>query len=133
MSNDRPLQISYEQTNPEWASRLVAAMPGIGNLISNAVAEEFSRYARDSVFSGGVLPVQTGETRDSVRFFKIRDGIFGVRPGVGIPGRLNYLYGLARKGYPAMERAYRQFESEGRTKQIATRVYESMQRRVVEA
>jgi hypothetical protein len=78
-------------------------------------AGTFSEYVRDNYLSGQALNVgeggrklKSGEyrpggiTRESTRFYRMKDKRvsdlprYMVRPGVGIPGSLNYLYGIAR-------------------------------------
>jgi hypothetical protein len=70
----------------------------IGNRMVNLMAEEFARYVRLSKLSGQVLSPASGKTKESVKFFKDkrRKSVFVVRPGVGIPGSLNYLTGFER-------------------------------------
>jgi len=104
-------------------------LPDIGNLIANAIAEEYAETVRENYLSGQVLQVITGETRASVKFFKERPGRFGVRPGVGVPGNLNYLAGLARRGYEFMRTSNQAFQSANRPREIAERVMRGIIRR----
>jgi hypothetical protein len=79
------------------------------------IASLFAKYLRENKLSGQVLQVgkdrlvshgatlhQAGLTRYSTQPYstKNRYGVpsYIVRPGVGVPGNLNYLYGMAR-GY----------------------------------
>jgi hypothetical protein len=70
----------------------------IGNFIANQISAEFAGFVRKYYLSGQVLKVYTGETRSSLKFFKLKHGSFGVRPGSGIRGRLNYLKLFERGG-----------------------------------
>lgn len=54
-------------------------------------AEDFVEYVRSSWLSGQAMQVRTGRTRDSVTPWTNKKGQILVRPGVGIPGTLNYL------------------------------------------
>lgn len=70
----------------------------MANRITNLWAENFAEYVRVMELSGQVLDVQTGETRESVGFFKFKGAkaSYAVRPGAGISGHLNYLAGMQR-------------------------------------
>ena len=61
----------------------------------------FAEYVRLNKLSGQSLPKLTGETWDSTRSYLMTkkygaNPAYMVRPGVGIRGSLNYLYGMAR-------------------------------------
>lgn len=108
-------------------------LPDIANLITNAITSEYAEYVRDSYLRGQVLQAITGETLESVRFFKVKETVrfaeHGVRPGAGIRGRLNYLVGLARKGYDFMGPSAEAFAAANRPQQIADRVMAGIIRR----
>jgi hypothetical protein len=62
---------------------------------------KFAEYVRDYKLSGQSLYEPTGETKESTKPYRMtkKYGVvpaYLVRPGVGIPGSLNYLYGMAR-------------------------------------
>jgi hypothetical protein len=62
---------------------------------------KFAEYVRLQKLSDQSLNALTGETRDSLKSYRMtkKYGVvpaYMVRPGVGIPGSLNYLYGMAR-------------------------------------
>jgi hypothetical protein len=77
-------------------------------------SHKFAEYVRDNYLSGQRLAVGVGRTlkggknrpggttRESTRPYRMKDRRgsdlprYMVRPGVGIPGSLNYLYGIAR-------------------------------------
>lgn len=99
--------------------RLLKDYPGIGNFIANQVAEELAEHVVNRKLSGQVLNVRTGTTRGSTTFYKIKEGMFGVRPGVGIRGALNYLIGFERGSRPFMGPAYREYSASGRPEKIA--------------
>lgn len=66
--------------------------------ITNLWAASLAEYIRANELSGQALNVETGETRDSMGFyrFKGKKASFAVRPGKGIAGHLNYLGGMQR-------------------------------------
>lgn len=106
--------------------RLLKDYPGIGNFIANQAAEGLAEYVVDRKLSGQVLSVRTGETRGSTTFYKIKEGMFGVRPGVGIRGSLNYLIRFERGGRPFMGPAYREYSASGQPEEIARSVLASV-------
>jgi hypothetical protein len=63
------------------------------------VSAVFTEWLQKSKFHD-VFEDRTGETRKSIGFYrtKKKNPEYLIRPGVGIPGMLNYLYGEAR-GY----------------------------------
>lgn len=103
--------------------------PATGNLITNAIAEDYARFVRDRYLSGQVLDVRSGGTRESVRFFKEGTGQFGVRPGVGIVGRLNYLLKFERADRPFMEPSFREYRATRRHLEIMQRITNAMFRK----
>lgn len=104
-------------------------LPDIANLITNAIASEYAEYVKSNYLSGQVLQAITGETRDSVKFYDEKTAVYRVRPGTGIPGNLNYLAGLARKGYDFMGPSAEAFAAANRPQQIADRVMAGIIRR----
>jgi hypothetical protein len=99
----------------------------------------FAEYLRANKLSGQVYPALTGETRESTKQYAARKR-FGtpayiVRPGVGIPGNLNYLYGMAR-GYavrngeafrydhprPFLKEGWREFRAGGKVRTLTEAV-----------
>jgi len=101
----------------------------IGNLISDAIAEAYAKFVRERYLSGQVLAIRTGATLGSVKFFKLKTGVFGVRPGVGIRGSLNYLYRFERGARPFMGPSFRAFKATGEHKEIMLRIYNAMARK----
>jgi hypothetical protein len=109
-------------------------VPKMGNRMLNLISEAFAEYVRRNKLSGQVLDVISGETRDSVGFYKIRNARTSkwvVRPGLGIPGHLNYLAGFARgmmvsvRGHaytvrprPFMKPGWKEFRASGEVKKI---------------
>lgn len=63
----------------------------IQNFVVAEISKDYAEYQRDRYLSGQYLNIRSGETKESVRFYKVKDGRFEVSPGVGIVGRKNYL------------------------------------------
>ena len=63
----------------------------IQNYVVAEISKDYAEYQRERYLSGQYLSVRSGVTKDSVRFYKVKDGRFEVSPGVGIVGRKNYL------------------------------------------
>jgi len=101
----------------------------IGNLISNAIAEAYAKFLRERYLSGQVLAIRTAETVRSVKFFKLKKGVFGVRPGYGIRGRLNYLYRFERGARPFMGPSFAAFKASGEHREIMVRIYNAMMKK----
>lgn len=108
-----------------------ARLPHTGNLIADKVAAEYAQYVREQWLSGQRLLVRTGTTRKSVRFFKMKNGVFGVRPGSGVPGRLNYLVKFERMGGKRafMKPSWRAFRKSMRHRKIASDLVQRALRR----
>lgn len=104
--------------------RFGASLPKLNNYAASVIAQEYAEFVRAKYLSGQKLRAMTGETRSSVRFFKMRNGMFGVRPGSGIPGRLNYLYKFERGSRAFMGPSRRAFKGTGRPADIAKDVYD---------
>lgn len=113
----------------------IKAQPGIGNLIANAIAEKYAEYLRRNYFSGQSFAVKTGETRRSVKFLKMDkiypEGVFFVRPGIGIEGMLNYLYPFERGSRPFMKPSFASFDATGEPLKIAQRIYNAMEKKIL--
>lgn len=103
--------------------KFIAAQPAVANLISSAISKEYAEYLKGGYLSGQVLGKISGETFDSTKFFKMKNGIFGVRPGSGVTGRLNYLHRFERGDRPFMKPSFASFKSSGRPGRIALRIY----------
>lgn len=113
-------------------------VPKMGNRTLNLISEAFADYVRRNKLSGQVLDVLTGETRGSVGFYKIksaRTSKWVVRPGMGVPGHLNYLAGFGRgmmvsvRGRsftvhprPFMKPGWKEFRASGEPRRIARAV-----------
>lgn len=95
--------------------------PGLGNYIAYRLSKELAEYIRSRKLSGQVLRKISGETFESTRFFKIKSGIFGVRPGVGIRGRLNYLYRFERGRRAFMGPGAKEFFASAEVEKIESR------------
>lgn len=65
--------------------------PSLTNYIVSEVSKGLAKFQKEGYLRGQYLNKKSGETYDSVRFFKMQNGVFGVRPGSGVVGRLNYL------------------------------------------
>lgn len=65
--------------------------PRIENYIVSEIAKAFAEHEKETTLSGQVLGEQTGETKASTKFYKLKSGHFRVSPGAGVSGRLNYL------------------------------------------
>lgn len=92
------LRTDIKRLHKGYLKTFGASQPGIGNYVANQLAEGYAKLLRDQYLSGQVLDTVTGTTRGSVKFYKLRKGVFAVRPGVGVPGSLNYLYIHERGG-----------------------------------
>lgn len=125
------LSVDVQRYGERHFQDFIKAQPGIGNLIANAIAERYKRYLQQRYLSGQVLGVRTDETRGSVKFFKLKTGVFGVRPGYGITGRLNYLYRFERGDKPFMRPSFDAYVATGEPLEIASRIYNAMQKRTL--
>jgi hypothetical protein len=123
--------IDIVRRRPGSLKKLGEATPAIGNLIANAISADYAKYVRLHYLSGQVLGVRTGETRESTKFFKEDTGVFGVRPGVGIRGRLNYLMKYERGSRPFMKPSKERYQASGAPGDIAKRIYDAMERRIL--
>lgn len=81
--------------------------PKIKNYMIAEVSKHLAEYEKQRYLSGQYLNRQRGVTHDSVKFFKMKNGVFGVRPGAGVPGRLNYL-NVYLKGQDSLGRTFPQ-------------------------
>lgn len=93
-----------------------------GNRLSNAIAEDFKKFVQDSIFNNRFFAVITGQTKQAVKFAKVSNGRFVVRPGIGVPGMQNYLNLWEKRMRPGM-RAFmkpsqREYRNSPRRKQI---------------
>ncbi len=103
-------------------SRLRKALPKTANYIAAKISEEYADLIRTQYLSGQRLRSRRGLTRGSVKFFKERTGVFGVRPGVGISGRLNYLLRFERgRSRAFMRPSWQAFKAKMRHRKIASK------------
>jgi hypothetical protein len=109
--------------------RLAKALPKTRNYIASKIGEAYAEFVRRGYLSGQVLAVRRGVTRRSAKFFKQRAGVFGVRPGVGVPGRLNYLARFERRGRSFMGRSARAFKRGRLHERIARKTIAEIMRR----
>jgi len=109
----------------------IKAQPAVGNLIVNAIAESYKLFLQRNYLSWQVLGIRTGETRGSVRFFKLSTGAFGVRPGYGIRGRLNYLLRFERGERPFMKPSFEAYKRTGEHKEIMVRIYNAVEKKIL--
>lgn len=73
-------------------SRAARLLKGWVRSATGDVANEAGRHIKTRFLRGQALNYITGTTHDSLRqWFIPRDGSWWIRPGVGIPGSLNYL------------------------------------------
>jgi hypothetical protein len=111
-------------------TRLRKSFPNVANYIANQVAEEYARFVREQYLSGQKLGVRSGVTRRSTKFFKQKNGVFGVRPGSGVRGRLNYLLRYERGRRAFMGPSLRAFRRQKRHKRIAGKAIAGVLRRM---
>lgn len=90
------IQVEVNDTVGYKIERLARDFPAINNFMISAISVDFADYIRKKKLSGQALAERTGELKESVRFYKLKNGIFGVRPGAGVRGRLNYVVGFER-------------------------------------
>lgn len=88
-------------------------------------AEQYTQYVKFGWLSGKALDVRTGKTRDSVRPWTNKKKQIFVRPGVGIPGSLNYLGRWTGTSREFMRPSFRAF-GEGRVSSIVDRNIDRM-------
>jgi hypothetical protein len=102
--------------------RFSKAMPEIHNFIISEIAEAFA-HKEKTVF-GAMFDQESGQTRESIKFFKIRRSHFRVRPGAGVNGRLNYL-AIFQKGGTILpkKKASLAIEFEGGVVRLVKSVY----------
>lgn len=81
--------------------------PKIKNYMIAEVSKALAKHEKQNYLAGQYLNKDSGTTYDSVKFFKMKSGVFGVRPGAGVPGRLNYLNVYVR-GFDSLGRSYHQ-------------------------
>jgi hypothetical protein len=97
--SDITMQIAGKWPN---LGRMASALEFVVAQATSATSREFAEYARDygasaSIFEGhGKHPGQTLRSIDIYRYKKRDKPSYVIRPGVGITGMLNYLYGEAR-------------------------------------
>jgi hypothetical protein len=144
------IRMSLRRVNKGALGKFADKHPRQANYIVSVIADRLAEFIRITRLSGQVLrersfaeraqrtrpgrPVRTRSTKESTRFFKMGRGHtrgagsarnkiqFGVRPGSGIRGRLNYLMRFERGDPPGpfMEPAFKDFRRRGIPKQIAT-------------
>lgn len=132
------MKIELARIDLPFFARLWGRLPKVANFIVSAVADEFTDYVKSQKLSGQVLKVGTPGSqgaRGSTRFFKMKPGEFGIRPGSRVRGRLNYLMGFERgfrsgslKGVrrPFMQPAEREFEMSGKVGAIGNRIMNAL-------
>jgi len=125
------LSVDVKRLGERNFKEFIKVQPAIGNLIVNAIAEKYAGYVRQRYLTGQVLTPRTGETWWSTRFFKIGTGAFGVRPGVGVRGRLNYLLRFERGDRPFMKPSFEAFRRTREPEKISVRIYNAMERKIL--
>lgn len=90
------LSLNLRRTKDEGIKDVVRRMPRAGNYMANQIAEQYVGYLKDNYLRGQMFGQRTRDLITSTKFFKVREGIFGVRPGVGIRGSLNYMLAFKR-------------------------------------
>lgn len=78
-----------DTVSPEL-TRLYKRLPAIHNYIISQIAKAFAEHEK-TYLNGVMLNKVSGETYNSVKYFKMKKSHFRVRPGAGVRGRLNYL------------------------------------------
>lgn len=111
----------------------------MGARITSLWAESLATHIKQSQLSGQVLNVVTGETRESMGFYRYkgRKASFAVRPGKNINGHLNYLGGMQRgmlagrsckvliRPKPFMRPGFFSWKATGEPKRIKEAVYQA--------
>ncbi len=107
--------------------------------ITSLWAESLTKSVKQTQLSGQVLNVVTGETRESMGFYRYkgRKASFAVRPGKNINGHLNYLGGMQRgmlagrgrkvliRPKPFMRPGFLSWKATGEPKRIKEAVYQA--------
>lgn len=107
--------------------------------ITSLWALSLADHIKQTQLSGQVLDVISGETKESMGFYRYkgRKASFAVRPGKNINGHLNYLGGMQRgmlagrgrkvliRPKPFMRPGYLSWKSTGEPKRIKEAVYQA--------
>ena len=88
------------------------------NYITAEVAKKYADYTKVNYLMGQALKRQTGETFQSLKFFKMKNLKMGVKPGVGIRGSLNYLNKWIGTDKDFMKPSLAKFENSRRPEKI---------------
>jgi len=107
--------------------------------ITSLWALNLAEHIKQTQLSGQVLNVISGETKESMGFYRYkgRKASFAVRPGKNINGHLNYLGGMQRgmlagrgrkvliRPKPFMRPGYLSWKASGEPKRIKEAVYQA--------
>lgn len=93
-------------------------LPKVLNYATAEVAKRFADYTKRNYLLGQSLNRVTGETYNSVKFFKQKEMQMGVRPGVGIRGSLNYLNKYIGTSKEFMKPSSNEFKTSGRAEKV---------------
>lgn len=122
--SDSPIKVTIQRFFEKQFLNFIRKQPDIAKAAMTAVAFRFAEYMRTDWLSGQALARITGETAFSVRFFKEKKAAeYGVRPGAGINGRLNYLLKFERGDRPFMRPAAEAFKASGEPMRIILDTY----------
>ncbi len=109
------LSLNLRRTKDEGLKDVVRRMPRAGNFMANQIAEQYVEYLRDNYLRGQMFGQRTRDLLRSTKFFKVKPGVFGVRPGVGIKGLLNFMLAFKRgTTITPKDAEYLVFEIDGR-------------------
>lgn len=97
-------------------------LPDIMNWITSEVALSVSDYYKSKELSGQVLNRVTGQTYRSTKFYKKSDMKFGIRPGVGVPGNLNYLNKWVGTSRQVGVKTYKTWKGQKRASKLASKL-----------
>ena len=92
------------------------------NYITAEVSKRLANFTKVNYLMGQKLNRKTGETFQSVKFFKLKNFVMGVKPGVGVRGSLNYLNKWIGTDKEFMAPALKQFEDSRRAEKIMKQI-----------
>lgn len=95
-------------------------------------AEDFAKYVQDAWLRGRAMERITGETADSVQPWT-KNNVIKVRPGVRVPGSLNYLGRFVGTEKEFMRPAWAEFSRGRRVQKAVDKNIEKMLEEVINA
>jgi hypothetical protein len=99
-------------------------VPEVMNWVVAEVSLTFAEYIRKTYLRGRAMNYLSGQTYESVKFFKKKDNQMGVRPGVGVRGSLNYLHRFIGTEHEFMQPAYKDWASTNQAGKEAHRLFD---------